>query len=72
MDSQKIPVSPALRRLFEEFKSMDGERHEARGEAKMPLKVLAARGLSVDEDARALASSDARTPRCSTVGRSAL
>lgn len=53
MDSQKIPVSPALQRLFEEFKSMDGERHEARGEAKMLIKILAARGVSLDEDARA-------------------
>lgn len=31
MDSQKIPVSPALQSLGEEFQTMYGERLEARG-----------------------------------------
>lgn len=53
MDSQKIPVSPALQRLGEEFQAMYGERLEARGEARMLLKLLAARGLPVDESVRA-------------------
>ena len=67
MDSQKIPVSPALQRLFEEFESMDGERREARGvargEAKVLLKILAARKIHVDDAMRAriLACTDTAT-----------
>lgn len=63
MDSQKIPVSPALQRLGEEFQSMYGERLEARGEAKVLLKILAARKLPVDDETRAriLACTDPAT-----------
>jgi len=53
MDSQKIPVSPALQRLGEEFQAMYGERLEARGEAKVLLKILAARKLAIEEGTRA-------------------
>lgn len=53
MDSQKIPVSPALQRLGEEFQAMYGAEIEARGEAKMLLKILAARKLPVDDAVRA-------------------
>ena len=53
MDSQKIPVSPALQRLGEEFQAMYGAMLEARGEAKMLLKILAARKLPVDDATRA-------------------
>lgn len=60
MDSQKIPVSPALQRLGQEFLEMYGEQIEARGAARGKLEgvaealraVLAARGLSLDEVAR--------------------
>ncbi len=63
MDSQKIPVSPALQRLGEEFQAMYGAELEARGEAKMLLKILAARKLPVDDATRAriLACADAAT-----------
>ncbi len=57
MDSQKIPISPALQRLGEEFQAMYGEqieaRGEARGEAKALLRVLASRGIAVDDETRA-------------------
>jgi hypothetical protein len=61
MDSHKIPVSPALQRLGEEFQALYGEKLEARGEARGEvrgaantlLKVLAARGLAIDEARRA-------------------
>lgn len=61
MDSQKIPVSPALQRLGEEFQAMYGEQIEARGkargkvqgEAEALLKFLAARGFQVGEERRA-------------------
>jgi hypothetical protein len=57
MNPQKIPVSPALQRLGEEFQAMYGEqieaRGEVRGEARMLLKILAARKFPLDERARA-------------------
>jgi len=71
MDSQKIPVSPALQRLGEEFQAMYGAeleargeaRGEVRGEAKMLLRILAARKLPVDDAARGrvLACTDTET-----------
>lgn len=65
MDSQKIPVSPALQRLGEEFQAMYGAQLEARGkaqgeahgrvrgEAEALLKFLDARGFVVEEARRA-------------------
>jgi hypothetical protein len=52
MNPQKIPVSPALQRLGEEFQAMYGAELEARGEAKALLRLLAARKLPVDETTR--------------------
>lgn len=52
MDSQKIPLSPALQRLGEEFQAVHGERLEARGGAKILLKFLAARNIPTDEQTR--------------------
>ena len=52
MDLHKIPVSPALQRLGEEFQALYGERIEARGEAKALLKFLAARQLPTDDARR--------------------
>jgi hypothetical protein len=48
MNSQKVPVSPALQRLGEEFRAMYGAELEAQGEAKALLRLLAARKLPVD------------------------
>ncbi len=57
VDSQKIPVSPALQRLGQEFQAMYGEqleaRGEVRGEVKVLLKILGARKLHIDDAARA-------------------
>ncbi|MBI5513895.1 MAG: hypothetical protein HY909_09015 [Deltaproteobacteria bacterium] len=57
---QRVPRSPTLQRLGEEFQALYGARLEARGEAKMLLKILAARTLPVDEAAlvRILACTD--------------
>lgn len=35
MDSQKVPVSPALQRLGEEFQAMYGGQIEARGDPRL-------------------------------------
>ncbi len=57
MNPQKVPVSPALQRLDQEFQAMYGEqieaRGEVRGEVKVLLKILAARKLPVDDATRA-------------------
>jgi len=75
MDLDKIPVSPALQRMGEEFQAKYGAQIEARGEARgralgealgearMLLKILAVRGLSVDPttEARVRACTDLAT-----------
>lgn len=65
MDPHKIPTSPALQRLGEEFQAMYGQQLEARGEARGELrgkvlgeaeallKFLTARGFVVPERWRA-------------------
>jgi hypothetical protein len=63
MDPHKIPTSPALQRLGEEFQAMYGQQLEARGEAGALLKFLAARGFVVPEAwrARVVACDDVAT-----------
>jgi hypothetical protein len=65
MDPHKIPTSPALQRLGEEFQAMYGQQlgAEARGEAGALLKFLAARGFVVPEAwrARVVACDDVAT-----------
>lgn len=53
MNLDAIPESPNEKMLREAFEQRFGASWEARGEAKMLLKVLAARGLTVDEATRA-------------------
>lgn len=49
MDPHKIPISPALQRLGEEFQATYVKRLEARGKADALLKILAACGFVVPE-----------------------
>lgn len=53
VNPEKVPVSPALQRLGEEFRAMYGAQLEVRGWAKALLRVLAARGIAVPEELRA-------------------
>jgi hypothetical protein len=54
MGPHKIPTSPALQRLGEEFQAMYGQQIETRSKVDALRQFLAARGFVLGETQRAL------------------